>query len=666
MNADLYLSQLAAEVGVFAEFNDMQGITHVTSPETQAALIRANGYSAQTPAEVRETLEALRADKDAAYVQDEIVVACDHPLHIVCTRPVAWSVLAEGSHQVLAEGRSETHISLPALPMGVHALVLNGANGPQEACLIAAPAQAPSLQQIAQTKRCWGVMAALYGLGSRSGQHIGSFADLAEAAAIFGRCGAGFLGINPVHALGMAAGDTISPYSPTHRGFLNTDHITPLTPNPAETPVGDLLDYAQHRRLQRPALQREFEAFLDSATVPERKAFDAFCDVEGARLVEFAVFEQVSQKHGPDWRDWPQALHDPKNALHETSNVDLMFHKWLQWRADTQLDVAQQTARAAGMALGLYLDLAVGARVGGAETWGTETATAEGVSLGAPPDHLSPAGQNWQLAALSPVKLKATRYAALRAILAKNMKHAGLMRIDHALGLSRSFWIPQDGSPGAYMRQPLKTLVALIAIEAQRAGTVIVGEDLGLVPDGFRAEMAGHGFYGYSVLQYEKDAKGVLLPPDHLRAQSLACFGTHDTPTLSGFWQGRDIDWWHRLGWIDEGAAARARRSRSKEKRQLSAIPAPERLPKDVTAAVRDKVHADLAASPAALVAVQLDDVLSLTEAQNLPGTIDAHPNWRRRYPVSGAALAKNKALKATGMIMARAGRNIADRKEDG
>ncbi|ABG32397.1 4-alpha-glucanotransferase [Roseobacter denitrificans] len=664
MRGDAALSRLAQEVGVVAEYQDMQGITHVTPPETQWAMLRANGYPAQTHAEIRETLAALHAARQTAYLQQEIVLRCDQPCDITCAAPVTWHVLCEGSQEVLAEGRAQSRIALPGLRMGVHTLVLEGAKGVQETWLITAPAGAPSLEQIAGTPRCWGVMAALYGLGPAASQ-IGSFDDLAQAAAVCGQAGAAFLGINPVHALGMAAGDTISPYSPTHRGFLNTDHITMSSRTPTPGDAGDLLDYAQHRHAQRPALRREFEAFLGMSPAPERSAFDAFCDVEGARLIEFAIFEQVSQQHGPDWRVWPHRLHDPKNALHEISNRDLMFHKWLQWRADTQLASAQKAARDAGMALGLYLDLAVGARVGGAETWGTDTATADGVSLGAPPDHLSPAGQNWQLAALSPVRLKATRYAALRAILAKNMRHAGLMRIDHALGLSRSFWIPQDGSPGAYMRQPLKSLVALIAIEAHRAGTVIVGEDLGLVPDGFRAEMARHGFYGYCVLQYEKDAEGVLLPPEHLRAQSLACFGTHDTPTLAGFWQGRDIDWWHRLGWIDASDAARARRARVQEKRQLVATPAPKRLPRKVTAAVRDKVYADLAASPAALVAVQLDDMLSLTEAQNLPGTVDAHPNWRRRYPVRGQALAKDKALQATSLIMARAARNTAERKDE-
>jgi 4-alpha-glucanotransferase len=315
------------------------------------------------------------------------------------------------------------------------------------------------------------------------------------------------------------------------------------------------------------------------------------------------------------------------------------------------------------MPLGLYLDLAVGARVGGAESWGQE-AVAEGVSLGAPPDHLSPAGQNWHLTAFAPRKLQQQRYAALRHILRASMRHCGLLRIDHALGLNRSYWIPDDGSSGGYIAQNMQAMMAIIAIEAARASTVIVGEDLGLVPAGFRDTMAARGFYGYSVLQYEKDSTGAFLPAETLRSQSLACFGTHDTPTLAGFWEGRDISWWEKLGWITPDAAGKAMTTRMSEKRALTDIRAPAPLPKSATPGVRDTLHTRLATSPAALVAVQLDDMLLVKEAQNLPGTIDAHPNWRRRTPLTVPEISASPDISKTAAIMARAGRASRMRKE--
>jgi 4-alpha-glucanotransferase len=336
----------------------------------------------------------------------------------------------------------------------------------------------------------------------------------------------------------------------------------------------------------------------------------------------------------------------------------------MQWSADRQLAAAQQAGRDAGMSLGLYLDLAVGARLGGAESWGPEAATASGVSLGAPPDHLSPAGQNWQLAALSPHRLRQGRYEAFRFVLRQNMRHCGLLRIDHALGLNRSFWLPEDGTPGGYIRQPFRALMAIIAIEARRSGTVVVGEDLGLVPAGFREEMAASGLYGYSVLQYEKDETGALLPVEALRPQSLACFGTHDTPTLEGFWQGRDIAWWQKLGWISEEEAAWAVDRRTGEKRQLAGVKAPDPLPQRAGAGLRDLVHENLARAPAGLAAVQLDDILSIEEAQNLPGTIYDHPNWRRRYPQTIEQIAAGPDFDRTARIMNRAGRRSRQRKE--
>jgi 4-alpha-glucanotransferase len=420
-----------------------------------------------------------------------------------------------------------------------------------------------------------------------------------------------------------------------------------------------LIDYAAHRAAHRPALETAFARFEAGATPAERQACDAFRAMGGQALLDFARFEALSESHGADSRKWPA-----ETARAPVAPERVAFHIWLQWRADRQLGAAQDSARGAGMALGLYLDLAVGPRLGGAETWGAASAAATGVSLGAPPDQLSPAGQNWQLAALSPNRLRAGRYAALRFVLRQNMRHCGLLRIDHALGLNRSFWLPEDGTPGGYIRQPFDALMAVIAIEAERAGCVVVGEDLGLVPEGFREDMARRGLYGYSVLQYEKDANGHFLPPEALRPQTLACFATHDTPTLAGFWQGRDIAWWERLGWVTQTEAARAMDGRQGEKRDLAGLAAPAPLPPRAGPGLRDTVHARLAQSPAALVAVQLDDILCIEEAQNLPGTVDEHPNWRRRCPQTLQEIETGPDLDKTASIMAHAGRAPKLRKE--
>jgi 4-alpha-glucanotransferase len=654
MTVDTALADLAALAGIFPEFTDMQGVVRYTSPETARALLRASGLCVETPADLADAHKLLHAETTERLVPFDVVVPAGRGYSLSIKRPAEWIVEDEDTGHELAAGRAEVRITLPPLPMGVHVLRLVIKGTEQVSTLIAAPERAPSLDEVAGQERVWGCMAALYGLRSEQPKSMGDFNDLAELAWAFGSQGASFLGINPVHALGYAAEETISPYSPTHRGFLNTDHIA--VEGLSVPPAGDLLDYAVHRKEHRMALRRVYETKTDNL------AFEAFCAREEKHLTAFARFEVLSMSYGPDWRQWPDDLRAGGGDV-KVSPDTLRYHKWLQWKADSQLAAAHQTARSSGMQLGLYLDLAVGARVGGAESWG-QAAAAEGVSLGAPPDHLSPAGQNWQLTAFAPRKLQQQRYAALRHILRSAMRHCGLLRIDHALGLNRSYWIPDDGSPGGYIAQNMHALMAIIAIEAARSGTVIVGEDLGLVPAGFRETMAARGFYGYSVLQYEKDKTGAFLPADNLRARSLACFGTHDTPTLAGFWEGRDIGWWEKLGWITSDAAGKAMRRRMSEKRALTDVRPPAPLPKAATPGVRDTLHTHLATSPAALVAVQLDDMLLLKEAQNLPGTIDAHPNWRRRTPLTLREISASPDIGKTAAIMARAGRASKMRKD--
>lgn len=658
MKADAALLQLADLVGVFRDFTDMQSIVHQCAPDTQRALIAANGIAAVTDAEVRESFDALCAQQSDRYLPDDVVVTAGEAQKILVDAPVEWGVLSEADEKLLAEGQTAEAIDLPALPLGVHVLNLKGERGAQHVTLIASPKRCPSVQDLTGQNRVWGVVAALYGLTTGPRKSLADFEDLSDLAQLLGRRSAGFVGVNPVHALGVSAHDTISPYSPTHRGFLNTDHIALSQKDAPAIDLG-LLDYASHRCVQNTELASGFEVFKESGLTDQHADFDLFCTQGGAALDDFAHYETISETYGPDWRRWPQ---NPTGETRDKNRV--LFHKWMQWRADTQLAAAQAKARSSGMALGLYLDLAVGARVGGAESWGGQSAAADGVTLGAPPDHLSPAGQNWQLAGLSPRKLQAGKYDAFRFVLRQNMRHCGVLRIDHALGLSRSFWIPEDGSPGGYIRQPFQSLTAIIAIEAQRAGTIIVGEDLGLVPTGFRDEMATQGLYGYSVLQYEKDDAGTFTSPQQLRAQSLACFGTHDTPTLAGFWQSADVAWWEKLGWITPPQAAKARKDRAGEKRQLSGIKARSPLPAQATPKIRDTVHATLAQAPAALVAVQLDDILGLSVAQNLPGTIDEHPNWRRTYPLTLDQIAESAALRETADLMARAGRASQMRKD--
>ncbi len=689
------LGDLAEAMGILPRWRDLAGAAQVTGPDTQRALLAAMGVSGAGEAEIREALEALRARRIARRIPEEMVVAAGTgDARIPLEHPADWRIALESGATL--EGRDEREIAL-ALPAGLHRLSV----GDDECLVIAAPERAPAVADVAGRPRAWGLSAALYGLRSQRNLGVGDYRDLADAAVQAARLGADFIGINPVHARGTAS-DGFSPYSPTCRTALEPGHIAPdavpgfapgteirlrLEANAADAEAakaGDLLDYEAHRQHQRALLEALFRTTIE-ANGPAAADLAAWRQGPGQALEWFAVFEAIARDHGPDWRTWPAALQTANSpAVHHFATAQaeaVRYHAWLQRLAARQLAAARTAATDAGMALGLYLDLAAGVRPGGADTWASPACFAEGVSLGAPPDAFSPDGQNWSLAPFSPAGLRAAGYAPFIRMLRAAMTHAGIIRIDHVLGLDRSFWVPEGGAPGGYVSYPLESLLGLVRIEAARAGCIVVGEDLGSVPRGLRRRLADAGLLGCAVMQFETDEHG-LRPPRHYRPASLVSAGTHDTPTLKGWWSGRDIELRHQLGRTTEqdrttalaaratarddlgrllvkeghaeppGRVQRGENRRTRTRRRESATfpgagfdpdaPSPEADDAPVVA-----VHALLADADSALLAVQLDDALGLVEPQNLPGTVDEYPNWRRRYPVAVEALAEDPGLTA-------------------
>jgi 4-alpha-glucanotransferase len=654
------LHALAEVKGILPVFHDQAGNAHWTSDDTCRALLRSMDVAAETDAEVLKSLEAHLAEAARRIAPREFVVNAGHSADIPVLRPCPWVLMDEVGAKV-ATGTADGHVALPPLDVGVYWLHLTLGDEKQAILVPATPEKLPSIAPKTGMDRIWGATAALYGLRSARNLGVGDYADLRCLAERFGDAGASFVGINPIHSWGWASPDTASPYSPSHRGFLNTVHIAAdnipgLTGNDdAEVLVDQvrtkidrdatMINYAAHAARQKPLLRNLFALFKTAAHADHKAAFAAFRQSGGEELQRFASYEALSAIHGANWQLWPEELRDPEAIPAGAVDFEaLEFHAWLQWVASVQL---AEAASASKMPLGLYLDLAVGARRDGAEAWMEQGSIAKGVSLGAPPDQLGPDGQNWQLTAFAPAGSAASGYRNFRYVLRQTMKAASVLRIDHILGLNRSFWIADDGSPGAYVQQSFTTLLALVAIEAHKANCVIVGEDLGLVPNGFRETLAAKGFYGYSVLQFEKEGDGSFRDPRHLRAQSLACFATHDTATLHGYCAGRDIFWWHRLGSINSDQADWYHGVRRAE---IAALVPEGSQPGPA-------IHARLAYSPAAMIAVQLDDVLGEVEAQNLPGTIDEHPNWRRIYNVAATDLDKEPALAELAQLMRIAGR---------
>ena len=566
------------------------------------------------------------------------------------------------------------------LPAGCHRLELDMSGVTAESVLIVAPQTAWQVSDAlgGRDRRLWGLTAPLYGLRSAARQDggIGAYPDWGRLAELAAPMGADFIGVNPVHALFPADPARCSPYSPSSRLFHNIMHIAPdnvpefqdceaardlwneAGPEVERLRQASTIDYGAVAGRLYPVLNALYQARGDG----ERAAFRSSLAAQDPALADQALFDALHEHFAvhlgsrASWRDWPQAYRriggEEVREFAETSSDRVEFFAYLQWLANGQLADAAVAARRSGAALGLYADLAVGVARDGADVWARPQDYADGVSLGAPPDSFAPSGQNWELAPFNPSAVRAAAYSPMRAMLQAVMRHAGLVRIDHILGFARSFWIPDDGLPGTYVAQRLDELLDIVAIESRKAHCVVIGEDLGNVPDGLRDTLHSRGILGTRVAWFERGGDGRFHEPGHYPEAVCAALSSHDLPTLRGYWHGADIVWQEKLCLIDTEAATAARAGRQADKAKLlefagidpgsAGVPGAE--PPDHLAAV---VYGKLAEAPAWLVSVQIEDMLGRSEQANLPGTADGHPNWRRRLPVAVEAIAANAGAMA-------------------
>jgi 4-alpha-glucanotransferase len=610
------LDDAARAAGLVWRYRDGAGRMQEAPSESRAAVLAALGHANPAGA----VPETLRQSTSLALIAGQRRDWGPDP----------WVLTLESGEELRGEG------ALPALPVGYHRILHRG----WTVHLLSAPPRLPA------PPRLWGVTAPLFALWGADQSGMGLYPMLGDLAQGLAGHGAAFLGINPIHAGFPCDPLNFSPYAPSHRRRLNVLHVDTAAKLP---PTGPLIDHAATIPAQRAALSAAHAAW------PGDPAFDDWRAAQGEALVEFTIHQALSDRFGAYWCDWPLPYQDPKSQsvqdFADASSDALSFHAWAQWMAERQLADSQTRARSAGMALGLYLDLAVGTHPYGAETWAEREGFAHGISLGAPPDLLGPSGQRWGLAPLRPDLLRATGHKALRETLRAQLRHCGLLRLDHILGFERSFWVP-EGLPGLYVQMPRDEMLAVLRIEAARAnggaGAVIVGEDLGTIPEGLRAALADSGVLGCRVAVFERDwnGDGAFLPPDSYSPGALASWGTHDTPTWAGWRAGRDLDWRARLGELPNLPATQDQRRA--EVAIFDAVAGP----------TLTDMHRHLAATPCALVAVQAEDLTGAVEQANLPGTIFEHPNWRRRLALPVPALTQTPTLTVTAAIMAQADRN--------
>ncbi|RSV19940.1 4-alpha-glucanotransferase [Sphingomonas sp. ABOLG] len=532
-------------------------------------------------------------------------------------------------------------IAAPVDTIGYHTLIA----GHRRYTIAVAPPRSPPVPA-----RGWGASVQIPALRDDRATFYGDYGTLAAAAAAFGHAGAAALAISPTHALFPADPNRFSPYAPSSRLFHNVMLADPSPlgmPFPDE-PSGDLIDWPGALTDRLAHLRRVYLADLS-----RHQAIAAAYEAEhGPDLTAHALFDTLHfQFSGIGWPDWPTAYHDPAApavarfaAEHQD---DISFFIFLQWLADQGLAKAQQSARR-DMSIGLIADLAVGTDRAGSHGWSRRADLLSGVSIGAPPDPLGPDGQNWGISALDPYALRRSGFAPFIKTIRTALRHAGGLRIDHAIGLDHLWIVPDGGTAadGAYLTMPGDTLKNIVAIEAYRANAIVIAEDLGTVPAGLRADLSRRGMLGMRVLPFERDQQGAFIPPSRWDADAVAMTGTHDTPTLAGWWVGRDIDWRARIaGMVDTAATSHRANERKSLVQIIDLAPLPAAAPVD------EILHA-VADAPAPLAIFPLEDLLGLEEQPNLPGTIDQHPNWRRRMPgATDTLLARPDVQRRTHML---------------
>ncbi|MFI0234325.1 4-alpha-glucanotransferase [Streptomyces sp. NPDC017086] len=654
LSADL--ARLAGLHGVATSYRPAPDRTVQVPASAVTAALAALGVDASGPDAARAALAARERELRERLLPPTVVRwAGAEP-------PAALTGLPAGTRlRVRTEDGEDRETDADAgLPPGVHRLTATAPDGRTgEAWLVVAPDRLP-----APPGRSYGLLVQLYSLLSRRSWGMGDLADLAELAGWAGRtAGAGFVQVNPLHAAVPGTPTDPSPYRPSSRRFPDPVHLR-VEDVPESAYVADrerlsgLLERAARLRaavldkgalIDRDAvweLKREaLELVLAVPLGPGRQAaYDAFRADHGQALDDHATWCALAEVHGPDWYTWPAELRDPRSAATARARAELAgrvdFHARLAWLTDGQLRAAQRAAREAGMPVGIVHDLAVGVHPAGADAWAQQDVFAAGMSIGAPPDAFNARGQDWSLPPWRPDRLAATGYAPYRELLRALFRYAGALRIDHVMGLFRLWWVPEGSPPteGTYVRYDADAMLAVLALEAGRAGAVVIGEDLGTVEPGVRETLQRRGVFGTSVLWFERDweGDGRPLPPERWRADCLATATTHDLPPTAARLTGDHVGLRDRLGLLTRPAAEERVEATADAAEWLALLgslglldsPAAGPPGSDEEEEIR-AVHRFLARTPARLVGVWLPDGAGDRRPQNLPGTWDEYPNWR-------------------------------------
>ncbi|MBV4462720.1 4-alpha-glucanotransferase [Pseudomonas sp. SWRI79] len=665
-NAQLEI--LASRAGLAVDWIDANGRPQKVTPAVLRSVLSGLGHPANTAQEIDASLLQLQEVQQTRHLPP--LLTCDVGVgldlaHYFEPQTPCEIHLEDGSRINL---NLDDNAVLPGLvPVGYQHVSIDD----QSFTLAVAPQRCYSVGDAvdSQNPRAWGLSVQLYSLRRPGDGGFGDTQALEDLARVAGERGAEALAISPLHA--MFSGDTqrYSPYSPSSRLFLNSLYAAPgaiLGERALRTAIDatglatelkhleklPLIDWPTAAEAKHRLLEALYEGFTHGEH-PLHPDFSSFRHAGGEALENHCRFEAIQEARARcgeslDWREWPEQWRDPRSTalahFAEENSSRIGYYAFCQWLIARSLERAQAAARGAGMGIGLIADLAVGADGGGSQAWSRQDELLASLTVGAPPDILNRSGQGWGISAFSPEGLVRNGFRAFIEMLRANFAHAGGLRIDHVMGLQRLWVIPNDAPPsdGAYLYYPVDDLLRLLTLESHRHQAIVLGEDLGTVPEGLREKLIARSILGMRVLLFEQDNthfKSILDWPDN----ALATTSTHDLPTLNGWWHGRDIDWSARLNLVDAPGEIEWRQHREREReglrRVLSEDPQNFREESHETDQVLDAAVRFLGHTRAPLVLLPMEDALGIEQQANLPGTTDTHPNWSRRLPGDSEAL---------------------------
>ncbi|MEW6982412.1 4-alpha-glucanotransferase [Colwelliaceae bacterium 6471] len=716
------IEQLAELVGFHKCYTDSFGREVFAKDEARRSLLIAMGYHLDDEASLRQQITDLtektwRNMLPASHIvkQEEAHSTIDVSINAAAEQSFLWEVTTESGEIISgmaalselpqnAEMQLGHHhfikyqLALPKLDLGYHQLTIKHGQDQQSCPLICAPKTCYGPQE-ASAMKMWGYATQLYSVRSNNNWGMGDFGDLFNLVDKSADQGASAIGLNPLHPLYQNNPAHRSPYSPTSRCFLNSLYIDVtkvanyqscqavqalVTSDEFSGKVAfvrntSLIDYPGVADVKYQVLELLFQDLNSNKALEQmRSEFAQFKTERGEDLLKLTTFDALYEhfraldSNAYGWPRWPAEYQNPdSNAVKEFQQANserLDYFAFLQWLAHCQLTEVAQLAKNKDMPIGLYLDLAVGCDGSGVDVWSDQDVYVSGAAVGAPPDALNTLGQDWGLTPINPVALQEQGYQPLVKALRSNMQYAGALRIDHILGLMRQYWVApgMKADEGVFITFPLADILRIIALESRRNNCIVIGEDLGTVPDGFSDIMHNAGLLSYKVLFFERWESGFFKRPELYAEQSMVTVSTHDLPTLTGWWTGRDLQWRQNLDLYPNEEMGQAERDSRITDRELllSALDdlhvidmnnQPQQSPAVMNRELSLAVQKFLAQAPSFLQLIPLEDALEIEEQVNIPGTIDEHPNWSQKLPVTLEELWQTDSVKDLALVMQQA-----------